>query len=376
MQVPLATLKPKEERRLLRGHHWAFRNEFSQIPELNSGDLVDVVAANRRFVGRGFYQSEGGIAVRLLSSHQEDINQEFFERRIREARQLRETIFPGQSIYRWVFGESDGLSGLAADRYDTVVAVHTTCAFYESRAEMLAQSFLNTPGVQGVFFQFRPGTQCVGTVPDELILSLDGLQIGVDLKLGQKTGMFLDQRLNSLAMRPFAKNARVLDGHSYIGLWSCHAAQAGAVSVLGVDRSEKAIEQARANAERNHVSARCQFECADIEAVLARGDSYNLIMLDPPALAKSRIHLTKALSRYQALNTNAMKALEPGGILITSSCSHFVDMSAFLEMLKRAASGAGRQAQLLEFRGAPPDHPILLSMPETAYLKCALLRIF
>lgn len=375
MQVPSATLNPKEERRLIRGHHWAFRNEFSQIPQLNNGDLVDVFSANRRFVGRGFYQSEGGIAVRLLSSHQDEIGQEFFERRIREARELREMIYPGQSIYRWVFGESDGLSGLAADRYDTVVAVHTSCAFYESRVELLAQCFLNTPGVQGVFFQFHAGTQCFGTVPGELILTLDGLQIGMDLKSGQKTGMFLDQRLNSLAMRPFAKNARVLDGHCYIGLWSCHAAQAGAVSVLGVDRSEKAIEQARANAERNSASDHCQFECADIEAVLARENTYDLVMLDPPALAKSRAHLAKALSRYQTLNTNAMKALEPGGVIITSSCSHFVDVPAFLEMLKRAAAGAGRQAQLLEFRGAPPDHPILLSMPETAYLKCAILRI-
>ncbi len=375
MQIPSATLKPKEERRIQRGHLWAYRNEFSQLPALNDGEVVDVFSANRRFVGRGFYQAEGGIAVRLLSYHQEDINRDFLERRLRTARLLRETFYPNQTIYRWIFGESDGLPGFVADRYDTVVAVQTTCAFYEPRAEELADLFLKTPGVEGVRFQCPRQQVLHGVVPDTLILTLDGLQLGMNLAGGQKTGMFLDQRLNSQAMRPFAKGARVLDGHCYIGLWSCHAGQAGAVSVLGVDTSEKAIEQARANADRNGLSECCQFECADIETVLARGNTYDLILLDPPALAKSRAHLTKALSRYQALNERAMTMVEPGGVLISSSCSHFVEPPAFLDMLKRAAVGAGRQAVLLEFRGAPPDHPVLLSMPEASYLKCALLRI-
>lgn len=375
MQIPSATLKPKEERRIQRGHLWAYRNEFSQLPALNDGEVVDVFSANRRFVGRGFYQAEGGIAVRLLSYHQEEIGREFLERRIQTARLLRETFYPNQTIYRWIFGESDGMPGFVADRYDTVVSVQTTCAFYEPREEELADLFLKTPGVEGVQFQFLRQKKCFGVVPDTLTLALDGLQLGMDLAGGQKTGMFLDQRLNSQAMRPFAKGARVLDGHCYIGLWSCHAAQAGAVSVLGVDTSEKAIEQARINAERNGLSERCQFECADIETVLARGNTYDLILLDPPALAKSRAHLTKALSRYQALNERAMTMVEPGGVLISSSCSHFVEPPAFLDMLKRAAVGAGRQAVLLEFRGAPPDHPVLLSMPEASYLKCALVRI-
>ncbi len=375
MTVASATLNAREERRLLRGHLWAYRNEFKQLPGVEDGALLDVFAENRRFVGRGFYQAEGGIAVRLLTGRQEEIDAAFFAERIARARALREQLFPGQNVYRWVFGESDALPGFVADRYDAVVSIQSSCAFYRPWAEALAALFLDNDGIEGVRMQLGGDVLIFGQVPERSEFLIEGLRCGFQLEGAQKTGMFLDQRLNCLTVRPFARGARVLDGHCYAGLWSCHAALAGAESVFGVDTSSQAVAQARANAELNGVADRCAFSCEEVEAALARPDHYTVVILDPPAFAKSRALKVKALARYHALNTAALKALEPDGILITSSCSHFVAPEDFVEMLKQAASAARRRVTLLELRGASPDHPVLLSMPETAYLKCAVLRV-
>lgn len=373
--VLAATLKPKEERRMLRGHLWAYRNEFQHLPEASDGTLMDVFTAHRRFVGRGFYQAAGGIAVRVLSSHQEIIDEAFFAARVEQARAFRAQCFPGSRTYRWIYGESDGLPGLVADRYGALVSVQTACAFYTPWAEFLAACFLQAEGVKGVLFRGDGPPRIFGTMAETVEFELEGLDLRLDPWAAQKTGLFLDQRCNRLAMAPYAAGKRVLDGHCYHGLWSCHAARAGAEEVLGVDTSEAALSTARVNAESNSANGVCRFECAGVEEVLARGESYGLIILDPPAYAKTRAQLAKALTRYTALNKAAFESLEPGGILVTCSCSHFVDAEAFHEIIKRAASSAGRRAWLLEMRGAAPDHPILLSMPETAYLKCAILRV-
>jgi 23S rRNA (cytosine1962-C5)-methyltransferase len=371
-----AQLKDKEERRLLRGHLWAYRNEFQSLPPLRDGAVVDVVAANGRFVGRGFYQAEGGIAVRLLTRKPEDIAPDMLVHRIRTAQRFRERIYPGSTVYRWVYGESDRLPGLVADRYGSVVSVQSSCAFYGDKLEPLAEGFLGAEGVSGVRFEIAGTVETRGEAPERVEAELDGMTLGVHLGRGQKTGMFLDQRENWQAMRAYAPGARVLDGFCYIGAWSVQAAQAGAASVLGVDTSARAIEAARENARRNELEQACAFEEADVGEVLRRGERYDLVLLDPPALAKSRTQTEKALGLYQALNRDAMQALEHGGYLITSSCSHFVSLADFMEMLKRAARAAQRDVWVLEVRGAARDHPILLGMPETAYLKNVVLRVF
>jgi len=374
--VKTATLKAREERRLIRGHLWAYRNEFEQLPDLEDGELVDVYASNRRFVGRGFFQAEGGIAVRLLSRHQESIDKTFLADRITQARAFRERLFPGETVYRWIFGESDGLPGWVADRYGPVVSAQTSCTFYRTRLDGLADSFLAQPDIEGIVIQAANEMRRYGRSPETLEVDLDGLRVNIDISTAQKTGLFLDQRANYRKIRSFAAGARVLDGHCYVGLGSCHAALAGAVSVLGVDTSTSALEQARTNTALNGVSERCRFECAEVEEILERDARYDLVILDPPALVKARAQLRKGLMRYEALNAAALKVVEPGGVLITSSCSHFVDAPAFLEVLKRAAANAQRRVWLIELRGAGPDHPVLLSMPETGYLKCAILRVF
>jgi 23S rRNA (cytosine1962-C5)-methyltransferase len=270
------------------------------------------------------------------------------------------------------------LPGLVADRFDAVVSVKTSCAFYNEIVETLAEAFLNFDGVAGVSFEYRDSAPRIfGHVPDELEVNLAGMQLGFSLAQGQKTGLFLDQRQNCRMMDAIAPGARVLDAHCYVGQWSCRAVRAGAASVFGVDTSARAIERARLNAALNGADPEtCRFECAPVEKVLARGERYDVVCIDPPALAKTRGQLRKALDLYQALNRDALKAIEPGGFLVTSSCSQAVDAPAFLEMLKRAARSAQRQTALLDLRGAPPDHPVLMEMPETSYLKCALLRVW
>lgn len=374
MSIPVMSLKPKEERRIIRGHLWVYRNEIASIPALEDGDVVDVFASNRRFIGRGFYQREGGIAVRILSQHQEDIDRAFLHTSLMRADSLRKKLFPGSSVYRWVYGESDLLPGLVIDRYDRVAVVQSDCTFYERQQALLAKEILKVEGLESVWFRFAQRREWVGEQIAKAAVQIDGVQASISFNDSQKTGLFLDQRSNWSLMHSYAPGATVLDGYCYHGLWSIHAALAGATSVLGVDTSPAAITHARANCALNGLE-NCFFEQADVEAKLTEGKQYDVILLDPPAFAKHRSQVKKALPRYESINALAMKALPADGTLITCSCSHFVTSEEFLEMLKRAVRKSGRQVQLLELRGAAPDHPVLLAMQETAYLKCAVLRV-
>ena len=373
--VPSATLRPKEERRLLRGHCWAYRNEFAALPELEDGGVVDVFSAQRRFVGRGYFQTEGGIAVRLLARHQVPVDEDFFHTRLSEALALRKLVAPGRDAWRWVHGESDGLPGLVADVYGGIVHAVSGARFYWRNQAALAAAFQRFPETAGVRVTAGPQTASHGEAPDETPVDIGGLRFHAPLAAGQKTGLFLDQQENVMAMRSFVAGRRVLDGHCYAGVWACHAAAAGALEVIGVDTSAPAIEWAARHGEENGLSGRCRFETASVADALTTGAPYGAIFLDPPALAKGRGGIERALGVYQALNRDAFKALEPGGVLITSSCSQPVSAPAFLEMLKRAARAAQRDAVILAVRGAAMDHPVHLSTPETAYLKCVFAAV-
>lgn len=368
-------LKPRDERRLLRGHLWVYRNEIAELPSLEDGQIVDVFSDSRRFIGRGFYQAQGGIAVRILDRGQSPIDGAFLSGRLKAAHAFRERLFPGETVYRWIFGESDGLPGLVADRYGDVVAAASSCIFYKSNADLLAESFFAHEGIKGVRVGIHNEVFRYGVVPPVVECVVDGLRLTTDLEGGQKTGLFLDQRENARATGRYTRDARVLDGHCYVGLWSCHAAAANARHVTGVDTSKRGIELSTENARLNDLERVCTFERADILEVLKRGGEYDLVILDPPAFAKARSREHKALGLYQALNRAAMEVLSPGGVLVTSSCSHFVGREAFMESLKRAATGARRRAWVLDVRGPAADHPTLMAMPETDYLTCATLRI-
>lgn len=373
--IASATLKPKEERRLQRGHLWAYRTEFQSLPEAEDGALVDVYSSQRRFIGRGFYQAQGGIGVRLLTRHQDAIEPDFFRERIQSALALRARLFAGSGAYRWIFGESDGLPGLVADRFGGTVVVQSSCTFYQPWMETIGTLLMKEDGVTRVRVQVAYHRADFGAVPEEVAFSLEGLQVALRLEGAQKTGMFLDQRLNRLATAPFAPGARVFDGHCHLGLWACHAMKAGAREVIAADSAAPAVEMARANAEANGVAGTIDFRQGDVEEVLAAEEPFDIVIIDPPAFAKGRSQAKKAGKRYLELNQAAFRATKPGGYLFSSSCSHFVPPADFLDILKRAAAAEKRTVQLLELRGAAPDHPVLLSMPETAYLKCAVLRV-
>lgn len=376
MSIPKAILKPREDRRLLRGHLWAYRNEFAQLPDAADGDVVDIFSSVGRFVARGFFQQEGGIAVRIMADSPETMDDALIFRRIARAVRYRETLYPNETSYRWVFGESDGLPGLIADRYDGIVAIETSCAFYTRRVDALAAAFLANDTVRGVRFQSGNRVQRFGDVPTNVDVETFGVRFSVSLDQGQKTGLFLDQRENCLANAPFMRGARVFDGYCYAGQWGLYAARAGASSVLCADSAQPALDMAKANAEHNGIAGAMSFRCGDAAAALRQGERYDVVIIDPPALAKSRAHVQKALGHYQSLNRDAMHAVVPGGYLITSSCSHFVDEAAFLEVLKRAARSVQRPIWIVDVRGAARDHPVLMAMPETAYLKCVTLRVF
>ena len=370
-----ATLKPKEERRLLRGHRWAYRNEFAALPNAEDGALVDVRTDGGRFLGRGFFQAAGGIAVRLLTLEDKPVDAALLRARIHRARRYREQRFGDSTVYRWVHAESDGLPGFVADRYDRVVSVQAASVFYAQHAKAIAAAFLEVPGVTGVRFEIRGHVTHFGEAISPVELLINDVRFLVDVDRGQKTGMFLDQRENVLLLRNLARDARIMDGHCYTGLWGVSAACWGAKQVVGVDTSAAALDLARQNARLNQVEERCHFQCRDVRDTLLEDGPFDVILLDPPALAKTRGQMRKALGAYLALNRLAMEALAPEGWLITSSCSHFVGADVFLETLTRAARAARRDLWLVEMRGAASDHPVSIAMPETAYLTCAALRL-
>jgi 23S rRNA (cytosine1962-C5)-methyltransferase len=242
--------------------------------------------------------------------------------------------------------------------------------FYTEHIETLASVFMRDKGVKGVQFTGRDGISRFGETTRHVETDLDGMKVVIDITQGQKTGMFLDQRLNARLVEPFARGARVFDGHCNTGAWGCRAALAGATAVVAVDSSQGALDLAAQNARLNGIEGAFSFVCADVAQVLAAGEAYDVVVLDPPSLAKTRSQAARVLPVHQELHRAAIKALKPGGVLVTSCCSHFVEPATFEETLKRAARGARRDVLLLERRGPSPDHPVLLSMPETAYLTC------
>ena len=372
--VPACMLKPNEERRILRGHLWIYRNEFSVPPEMPDGAVFDVFSSSRRFVCRAFYQEEGGIAGRVLSWHQETVDGAFLRKRLEQALRLRGRLFPDSRVYRWVHGESDFLPGLVIDRYDSVAAVHSSCAFYRQQRDALAGALLKTDALATLAFACEQGLEVRGEPLCSREILFKEVRALIPPADVQKTGLFLDQRENWPEIRRFARDATVLDAYCYHGLWGIHAALAGARSVTGIDSSEPAVRQARLNAELNGVDDRCHYEKGRVEELFDSSGTFDVIVLDPPAFAKSRGQVKKAMGLYEEINRKALKALQPEGILVTCSCSHFITREVFLEVVKRAARSVSRPVRVLAVRGAGPDHPVLPVMPETEYLKCVILQ--
>ncbi|RMF83688.1 MAG: class I SAM-dependent rRNA methyltransferase, partial [Nitrospinota bacterium] len=309
---------------------------------------------------------------------------------LQEAYDLRVRLYPDRTSYRVVYSEADFLPGLIVDKYEDYLVVQTLTLGMEQRLHSIQEGLERVFRPRGIILRNDAAIRTLeglplekrilkGSPPAPVSIEEGGLSLQVDLLEGQKTGFFFDQHDNRRASAPYFQGRTVLDCFCYTGAWSLTALQAGAREVLGIDSSEKAIALARENAALNGYASRATFRVGDVwaelKALRRQRRRFGAIILDPPAFVKSKQKLREGLRGYLEVNRQSIALLEPGGILITSSCSHHVSREEFVSVLLRAAQKAGRTARLLEMRGQARDHPVLLAAPETAYLKCVILEV-
>jgi 23S rRNA (cytosine1962-C5)-methyltransferase len=389
--LPTLTLKPQAAKRFKTGHPWIFSNELVRLPkDLEPGQIVDLKNHLGEWVGRGYFNPRSLIAVRLLTRERIAIDEDFLDKKILRAQSLREPWQPGEEAARLVFGEADGLPGLIIDRYGPVFAAQFLTAGMDRLLEPVVRVIVKRYQPAAVIARNDGASRILeglpqekrllyGEIPPSLVIKKNGLSFEVDVWEGQKTGFFLDQSENYRCLEGWTRGSRVLDAFCYNGAWGLHAARYGAKSVLGMDSSERAILQAQSNAERNRLGSICRFIQEDVFEGLRRlhaaGERFDLVILDPPAFVKSRQKIKEAIRGYKEINRLAMMLLSPDGILITCSCSYLVTNEMFQEMLVSAAADAKRSFYITAWRTQGRDHPIVLGIPETQYLKCVLLRL-
>ncbi|MEX0602744.1 MAG: class I SAM-dependent rRNA methyltransferase, partial [Bacteroidota bacterium] len=378
-----------EEKRLLSGHQWIFSNEIKTVlgdPE--PGDIVELLRHDNKFLGIGFYNPNSLIAFRLLTTEREEIGFPFFERRIAQAFHLRQRLFPDSGTYRLVHGEGDFLPGLVIDRYNEYIAVQTFSFGMDRRLTLICDVLESLFHPRAIIERNESPLRTLekldqrkqvlrGTL-DQTIITENGVKFKVDLLAGQKTGTFLDQRENRIAVRRYVKGTAVLDGFCNEGGFTLHAAASGAASVHAVDVSEAAIARAKVNATINQVNS-IDFRVGDAFAALqshaTAQKQFDVVMLDPPSFTRTKKTIATALRAYRELHGLALGMITPGGFLVTSSCSHHISQEAFFSTVEAAARTRGRRIQLLESAGAGPAHATVTAMPETSYQKFGIIGV-
>jgi 23S rRNA (cytosine1962-C5)-methyltransferase len=380
-----------EDKRIRGGHQWIFSNEIREISgEKAPGETAEIFDAGGSFVGTGYYNPSSLIAVRLLSRKRADIDSaDFYLERITAALAMRRLLYPDLETYRVVYGEGDFLPGLVVDKYGDYLSVQFLTWGMERRRGLIIAVLREIFAPKGIVARNDVSVRALeglgeeaellhGALPEQLLIEEHSLSFRVDLLQGQKTGHFLDQKENHLLLKERAGGKVVLDCFSYSGSWGIHAAHYGAAQVTCVDSSQRAVSLAGENAALNGYGGIVRLEVADaferLRSLKGEGRSFDVVVLDPPAFVKSRKVLKEAMKGYFTINRRAMELLRPGGCLITCSCSFHMEREMFREMLTNAAQQAGREMRLVEVRSQAPDHPVLLSMPETEYLKCFVLQ--
>jgi 23S rRNA (cytosine1962-C5)-methyltransferase len=377
--------------RIRGGHPWIYDNQVlrSEGP-LEPGGIVQVFDVKKGPLGQAYYNPKSKLRARLITKDlDEPIDLAFFKRKIERAWSYRKRMGHTASC-RVVFGEADGLPALVVDKFNDVLAIQTLALGMDRFKPEIVQALQEVLGITKIYerndvqvrekegLELRTGF--IGEAFDtRLEIEENGLTIAVDVAGGQKTGHFLDQRLNHAAMTRISHQARVLDCFTHTGGFALHAAKYGAKDVLGLDISAEAVALATANAARNGLQARCRFTAANVFDFLAeadkRGDQWDVIVLDPPSFAKSRGAMEGATRGYKEINLRAMKCLPPGGFLVTCSCSQHMTPDLFRAMVASAARDAHRELREVYYGTQPPDHPIHWSIPETLYLKCLVLQV-
>jgi 23S rRNA (cytosine1962-C5)-methyltransferase len=375
----------KGEARVLRGHPWVFRTDVVRAQGITPGAVVRVEGPHGRPLGFAFYSSRSEIRIRMIERG-ESLPDSFLRDRVQEAVRWRESAAPGAAACRLVHGEGDRVPSLVVDRYGDHLVVQTLSQGTEARKDELVRILVDLLHPAGILERNDPRVRALegldqrvgllhGRVPERVEVQEGDVRFEADLWRGQKTGLFLDQRENHLMARDYARG-RVLDGFSYHGGFALHAARV-ASEVLAVDASAEAVAQIARNAEANglaHVSAREANVFDLLREIYDAGERFDTVILDPPAFAKSKDAVDKAVRGYKEINLRALKLLEPGGFLITCSCSYHVHEADFEEILAAAAADAEVTVTVVEKRRQGRDHPVVLGVPETYYLKCFVLR--
>jgi 23S rRNA (cytosine1962-C5)-methyltransferase len=385
--LPLVRLTPKGLRWHRTGHPWVYRDDLDSLPDMLGSELVAVADLAGRFLGQAFYSAASRIALRFLTSGDEPVDRAFWEKRLQQALEYRRRVVAETDACRLIYGESDGFPGLVVDSYAGHLALQTLLPGMEQRLAEIIELLVKHLSPLSVTLRHDAEVRLqeglplsvetvYGELPPRVEVREGAVRLWVDVKGGQKTGLFLDQRENRLATAPLSRG-EVLDAFAYQGDFAMHLAPR-AQRVTLVESSGTALTVAQENARLNG------FEHLDLvkanvfnflKEAVAAGRRFDLITLDPPAFAKSRRDRAAAYKGYKEINRRAFQLLNPGGVLVTSSCSYNLSEPEFLEIVRAAAADARRQARLVERRGAAKDHPALLSLPESLYLKCLILEV-
>lgn len=398
---PKYIISAKGTRWVEQGHPWIYEAEvISGDMQAENGSLVDAVSEKGKYLGTGFLSKKSKIRIRLVSRNANDkFDTDFWRRRIKYAWDYRKTVMGADvGCCRVIFGEADGFPGLTADKFSDILSVQTLSAGMEKIKDIVFPLLLEVlrgdgQDISGIFERNDAAIRALEGLeqyrgwygdehPDSAVTEIceNGIRYLVDVENGQKTGFFLDQKYNRLAVARLAQGKRVLDCFTHTGSFALNAAMGGAEHVTAVDISESAVEMARANAARNGLADRMDFIAADVFELLPELERsgkkpYDFIILDPPAFTKSRKTVDNAQRGYKEINYRALKLLPRGGYFATASCSHFMPNELFVKMLRSAAADAGVELKQIEARQQAPDHPILWNVPETDYLKFYIFQV-
>ena len=375
---------------MLGGHPWVFRSDIEREDGAADGLPVRVLTSAGRFLAMAVYNPRSQISLRILSRRDEPIDGAFIRGRVRRALDYRRR-FADLNSCRLIFAESDGLPAVIADKFGDVIVLQILCLGMERFKGDIVDALAQELSPRGIYERNDVPVReleglsqqtglLFGEVPDRVEMQENGVRFLVDVKEGQKTGFFLDQKENRAAIAPFVSGMRVLDCFTHTGSFALHAAHYGAAEVTGVDISEHACACALENARLNGVEDRVRFECANafdfLRAQQTAKAHYDVVILDPPAFTKTRSAVEGALRGYKEINLRGMKLTRDGGFFITCSCSQHVTPDLFRGMLLEAQKDAHVQLRQIEWRTQGRDHPILLASPETQYLKCGIFQVF
>lgn len=386
-----AVLKAGREKRVYSRHPWIFRSDIERLEgDTEPGAVLTVKSSKGRFLAKAYYNPLSQIALRIMSFRDEDIGKEFIFRRVHEAVEFRRT-FADMNSCRLIYAESDRLPALIVDSFGGVLVVQCLALGMEQFKQDVIEALVHEMNPIGIWerndvpvrrlegLEMNTGL-LYGEVPDLVEIQENGVRFLVDVKQGQKTGFFLDQKENRAAIAPFVKEKKVLDCFTHTGSFALHAGHYGAADVTGVDISSYACEFAARNAKLNHLENRVKFVEANAFDLLAEksrcGEQYDVVILDPPAFTKSKSMVDNAIRGYKEINLRAMKMISSGGYLVTCSCSQHVLPAMFRQMVLDAATDAKVSLRQVEFRTQGKDHPILPAAQETEYLKCGIYQVF